>query len=61
MLNTIYRLVKPRNFEIEFEEIDLNDDVVIVRPSFLSICNADQRYYQGKERRKYLKKSFQWH
>ena len=56
MLNTIYRLVKPRNFEIEFEEIDLNDDVVIVRPSFLSICNADQRYYQGKRAPEVLKK-----
>lgn len=54
MLNTIYRLVKPRKFEIEFEEIDLNEDVVIVRPTYLSICNADQRYYQGKRDPKVL-------
>ena len=43
MLNTIYRLVKPRKFEIEFEDIDLTDDVK-VRPAYLSICNADQMY-----------------
>ena len=48
MLNTIYRLTKPRHFELEFSDIDLNTDEVIVRPTHLSICNADQRYYQGR-------------
>lgn len=48
MLNAVYRLVEPRRFEIEFTDIDLFDDQVIVRPTHLSICNADQRYYQGK-------------
>lgn len=48
MLNTVYRLVAPRKFEIEFSDMDLNSDSVIVRPTHLSICNADQRYYQGK-------------
>ncbi len=47
MLNTIYRLIEPRKFEIEFNDIQMNDDQVIVRPTHLSICNADQRYYQG--------------
>ena len=48
MLNTIYRLVEPRRFETEFNEIDMKGDKVIVRPTHLSICNADQRYFQGK-------------
>ncbi len=48
MLNTIYKLTKPRNFELEFSDIDFNTDEVIIRPTHLSICNADQRYYQGK-------------
>ncbi|MCQ4635267.1 ribitol-5-phosphate dehydrogenase [Anaerovorax odorimutans] len=48
MLNAVYRLVEPRRFEIEFTDIDLFGDQVIVRPTHLSICNADQRYYQGK-------------
>ena len=25
----------------------MDDDHVIIRPTHLSICNADQRYYQG--------------
>ena len=47
MLNTVYRLVAPRRFEVAFDDIDLMGDVVIVRPTHLSICHADQRYYQG--------------
>ena len=47
MLNTVYRLVAPRRFEVAFNDIDLNSDKVVVRPTHLSICNADQRYYQG--------------
>ena len=47
MLNTIYRLTAPRKIEIAFSDIDLNSNEVIVRPTFLSICNADQRYFQG--------------
>ena len=48
MLNTVYRLTAPRHFEVEFNEIDLFGEQVVVRPTHLSICNADQRYYQGK-------------
>ena len=47
MLNTIYRLTEPRKIEVEFNDMPVNDDQVIVRPTHLSICNADQRYYQG--------------
>lgn len=48
MLNTIYRLVEPMRFEAQFTDIDIKGDDVIVRPTHLSICNADRRYYQGK-------------
>lgn len=47
MLNTVYRLVAPRRFEVEFNDIDLHSGQIIVRPTHLSICHADQRYYQG--------------
>lgn len=47
MLNTVYRLVAPRRFEMSFQDIDLQGEEVIVRPTHLSICHADQRYYQG--------------
>lgn len=48
MLNAVYRLVEPRRFEVEFSSIDIFGEKIIVRPTHLSICNADQRYYQGK-------------
>lgn len=54
MLNAVYRLVAPRRFEVEFSEIDLKK--VIVRPTHLSICRADQRYYQGKRPEEVLEK-----
>lgn len=47
MLNAIYRLVAPRRFEVEFTNIDLCSRQIVVRPTHLSICHADQRYYQG--------------
>lgn len=55
MLNAVYRLVAPRRFEVEFTDIDLCSGNVIVRPTHLSICNADQRYYQGKRANDILK------
>ena len=45
MINIVYRLKSPKFFEEAIDEIDL--DGVIVRPTYLSICQADQRYYQG--------------
>lgn len=48
MQNTIYRLVEPRKFATEISEVNNDGDKVIVKPTHLSICNADQRYFQGK-------------
>ncbi len=45
MINIVYMLKSPKFFEEAIDEIDL--DGVIVRPTHLSICQADQRYYQG--------------
>lgn len=45
MINIIYRLKSPKFFEESIEDIDLEG--VLVRPTYLSICQADQRYYQG--------------
>lgn len=45
MINIVYRLKSPKFFEESIDEIEL--DGVVVRPTFLSICQADQRYYQG--------------
>jgi ribitol-5-phosphate 2-dehydrogenase (NADP+) len=47
MINQVYRLVSPRQFEISYKDRSLQSDNVVVRPTFLSICAADQRYYTG--------------
>ena len=47
MLNTVYQLKRPRQFEVAFQDIECDDSHILVRPTHLSICNADQRYYQG--------------
>ena len=47
MLNTVYQLKRPRQFEVAFKEMEIDKEQVIVRPTRLSICHADQRYYQG--------------
>lgn len=56
MLNTVYRLVEPRRFEAQFTDIDISQDNVLVRPTHLSICHADQRYYQGTRAKEILEK-----
>ena len=55
MLNAVYRLVAPRRFEVEFGEVPLFGQEVIVRPTHLSICHADQRFYQGSRPAEVLK------
>ena len=56
MINEIIKLVSPKNLETFFKEEQYHEDLVVVRPTYLSICAADQRYYQGKRKREILEK-----
>lgn len=56
MLNAVYQLKKPRQLEMVFKDITFDQEHIIVRPTHLSICNADQRYYQGNRPEEILKK-----
>ncbi len=56
MINEIVKLVTPKNLEIFFQDEQYNEDLVIVRPTYLSICAADQRYYQGRRKKEILDK-----
>lgn len=56
MINQVYRLVTPRQFEINYKEASISDQLVAVRPTYLSICAADQRYYTGKRNKQVLNK-----
>lgn len=54
MINAVYRLVAPGMIDIACTEPDLKNNV-IMRPEYLSICKADQRYYLGNRSREALK------
>ncbi len=55
MINYIYQLTSPQFFSVKYVDIDI-DKKVIVRPKYMSICHADQRYYQGNRDLKVMKK-----
>jgi ribitol-5-phosphate 2-dehydrogenase len=47
LINNIYQLVGTRALVVRFEDVSF-DDRIIVRPDFLALCHADQRYYLGQ-------------
>ena len=56
MINQVYQLVAPRQIEVTYNNEDIARDKVIVRPLYLSICAADQRYYTGSRNQTVLEK-----
>ncbi|GAA0430313.1 alcohol dehydrogenase catalytic domain-containing protein [Agaribacter marinus] len=56
MINQVYRLVSPRQFEVTYNDQSIISDKVIVRPTHLSICAADQRYYTGSRGKEAMRK-----
>lgn len=55
MLNYVYQLITPKTISVKYEEINVKNQV-IVKPEYLALCHADQRYYQGKRDAKVLRK-----
>ncbi len=47
MINRIFQLTAPRMISVKYEDLSFADRV-IVRPEFMAVCHADQRYYQGQ-------------
>ncbi len=56
MINEVIKLVAPRRMEMFFEEEIVDENHVVVRPKYLSICAADQRYYTGARAKEILDK-----
>lgn len=56
MINQVYQLVAPRQFDVTYNNVDIYGNHVIVRPLYLSICAADQRYYTGRRDENVLRK-----
>lgn len=54
MIGHIYRLMDIKRIERIQREIIFSDNDVIVKPDYLSICAADQRYYFGRRSREIL-------
>ena len=47
MINYIYQLTTPQFFSVKLCEVN-TDGKVLIRPKYMSICHADQRYYRGQ-------------
>lgn len=56
MINQVYQLVSPRQFEVTYRDESLQQKKIVVRPTHLSICAADQRYYTGSRGEEAMKK-----
>lgn len=56
MINSVYQLTAPKNIEVKLENIDLQSCELIIKPLYMSLCHADQRYYTGSRDAKILKK-----
>ena len=56
MINRVYRLFSPKQIRTDLVEEVLREDSVIVRPTYLSICAADMRYYTGRRDKQAMKK-----
>ena len=54
MINQVYRLVAPGMIEVACTQPDIKNKVLL-RPEYLSICKADQRYYLGNRSKEALK------
>ena len=55
MINSVYQLISPKVFSVKYTDISYSDKV-IVRPEYLAICHADQRYFLGQRDIKVLNK-----
>ena len=54
MINQIYQLTAPKTITVKYDDITFGDKVV-VRPLYMAICHADQRYYLGQRDAKVLR------
>lgn len=56
MISQTYRLFSPKQIRVDLIDEQLKENDIIVRPTYLSICAADQRYYSGKRDKEVMKK-----
>ncbi len=56
MIGRIYRLTQAKKIEMFQRELTVGEDDIIVRPTYLSICAADLRYYFGHRNKEAMAK-----
>ncbi len=56
MLSKRVSLLRPHFFAIDYVQLQNLEAKVLVRPEYLCLCHADQRYYQGQRRPEALRK-----
>lgn len=56
MISYIYQLIAPKVISVKFNDIIVPDDEVLIKPTHLAICHADQRYYRGLRSKEILSK-----
>ena len=56
MISQTYRLFSPKQIRIDLIDENVSENEVVVKPTYLSICAADQRYYSGKRDKEVMKK-----
>jgi ribitol-5-phosphate 2-dehydrogenase len=56
MIGRIYRLMDVKRIEMKQREIIIDGNSIIVRPEYMSICAADQRYYLGNRKKEIMRK-----
>ena len=54
MINQVYQLTAPKVLTVKYDDITFSDKV-IVRPEYMALCHADQRYFLGQRDAKTLK------
>ena len=48
MINRVYQLLRPYFFSVKYEDVSTDSTKpVVVRPNYMALCHADQRYYQA--------------
>lgn len=55
MINHVYQLIAPRSICAKYVDVPFQS-IPLVRPEYLAICQADQRYFQGQRDREIMRK-----
>ena len=56
MISYSYQLIAPKIITPKLTPLTLSEDSVLIRPRYMAICHADQRYYRGLRSAEILKK-----